>query len=242
MEKYIYIIFVLALIFNGCKDEDNILIPIDSDAELQKQLIGTWNSQNNSHTVTYYSNSKFIDSMFSYSDGVRYNLYFIAEGNYTVKDSILIKSNILVRYIDSASFSLGFYYLFSSKYLKFSNNSFTEYHVDVFEPTAENSDELWGNWSTIVWTYRLEYSESSYLGRIKSIWNFDKSLNKATSWNEYLDRTNNATLDTFYYNNISYNPPILDLSGWGDALIEVKFKGDKMFWWYNYEPYSFYRK
>src|SRR5690606_6891629 len=108
---------------------------------------------------------------------------------------ILIKSNIVVRYIDSASFSQGFYYLFSSKYLKFSNNSFTEYPVDVFESTTENSNELWGNWSRIVWIYRLEYSEPSYLGRIKLVWNFDESLQKATSWNEYLDRTNNAISD-----------------------------------------------
>src|SRR5690606_18163328 len=111
-----------------------------------------------------------------------------------------------------------------------------------FESTTENSNELWGNWSRIVWIYRLEYSEPSYLGRIKLVWNFDESLQKATSWNEYLDRTNNAISDTFYHNNINYNPPILDLSGWGDSLIEVKFKEDKMFWWYDYEPYSYYRK
>jgi hypothetical protein len=242
MKKYIYLIFTISFILNSCNNENNILIPIDSDNELQKQIEGTWTSQYNTHTTVYYSNATFVDSMFSAVDSIRYDLYFVAEGDYTIKDSILIKSNITVKFIDSSHFfNIGFYYLFSSKYLKFSNNSLTEFAVDVFEPLSEGNNGIWGGWSRITWTYNLSFSEPTYLGRIKSIWIFDDSTQKITSWNEYLDRTYNTISDTSYTVGIVYNPPILDLNGFGDDLIEVKFTQKKMFWWYSYKPHKFYR-
>lgn len=242
MKKYIFLLLTLIFIFISCTKDHNIITPIDTDAELQKKLIGTWISIYNTHTTTYYSNSTFVDSMFSAVDSIRYGLYLVAKGNFTIKDSVLIKSNIIIEFVDSSHFlNNGLNYLFSSKYLKFSNNSFEEYYVDDFETIEVANNDIWRNWMRIVWIYNLSFSEPTYLGRIKTFIDFDKNTQRAKTWNEYLDNNNNAVVDTFY-SDVNFSNSILNLPGFGIDSIPVSFNGNKMFFWYSYEPFRFFRK
>ncbi len=230
---YFIILLLVTSVFTSCDEESNILTPLDSDTELQKLLVGTWQMQSGTRTLIYRSDFTFIDSSIS----------FIAQGNYSIEDSILYKSNIIVRYIDPSHYpNPGYNFTFPSKYLKFSNNIMTEIPVNVFEPNdGGNNSELWGSWSRIEWTYLLRYTEPSYLGRIKIVENFDEIQKKAYWWSEYLDRITNNISDTLWSNNVIYNPPILDMLGTGDYLVEVRFKNNKMYWWEPYEPIQYNR-
>lgn len=244
MKKYFYLLFVLFLIVNSCKEDSNILTPIDSDIELQKQLLGTWVSQYNSQTTVYHSNSTFIDSVFGAVDSIRYDLLYVIEGNYKIKDSLLIKSEIKIKYVLSGLISNnGLLLGFTTKYLKFNNNKFTEYAVDAFD-TCDGSvnDKIWGNWSRIVWICDSSLTNPTYIGRIKVKYVLNKALNKATWWSESLDGNYFSFPDSSISNSVNYNHPYLDLYGRGDDIIFVQFKNNRMFWWYDYEPYSFYRK
>jgi hypothetical protein len=242
MKKYICLLFALSFIFISCTKENNVITPIDTDVELQKKLVGTWISIYNTHTTTYSSNSTFVDSMFTAVDSIRYGLYLVAKGDFTIKDSVLIKSNIIIDFIDSSYFlNNGFNYLFSSKYLKFSDNSFEEYYVDDYETIGLSNNDIWRNWSRIVWIYNLSFSEPTYFGRIKTSIDFDKNTQRAKTWNEYLDKGYNAVTDTLY-SNVSFNNSILSVPGFGIDSIPVSFKGNKMFFWYSYEPFRFFRQ
>jgi hypothetical protein len=233
MKKYIIIIFALAFILNSCKDENNILAPIDSDVELQNEIIGTWQMQNGTRTLIYYSNFTFIDSSAS----------FIAQGTYSIKDSIIYKSNISVRFIDPSYYpSPGYDFTFEAKYLNLSNNQMTEIPITIFEPYNNgNNSQLWGRWTRILWTYQLRYNESSYLGRLKIVMDFTEASHSAEWWSEYLDRSTNNDSDTLGSNNVIYNPPTLDLLGTGDYLVEVRFRDNKMYWWEPYQPIQYNR-
>jgi len=239
------IILIVASIFTSCDKGSNILIPPDSDTGLQEQLVGVWTSQYNTNSLIYNNNSTFIDSQFAVNplDSIRYKLVFIAEGNYSIVDSILFESNINIKFIDSSYFSsTGYNFNFSSNYLKFTNNKLTQIPVNVFESTnGGNNNELWGSWSRIMWVYNFRITEPSYLGRVKVVENFDKTSKYAFWWAEYLDRTTNNISDTLWSNNVIYNPPILDMLGTGDYLVKVRFKNNKMYWWEPYEPVLYNR-
>lgn len=243
MKKYFYLIFAIFVVsLSGCKDESSTLTQTDIDSELQKQIIGAWTSYGNSHTTVYYANLTFIDSTFIAVDNIRYKLIFVANGNYKIKDSILFKTNITFSDIDSNSLNgNGYYFLYSSKRIKFLNNSYKEYPVDVFEPVNENKNELWGSWSEIVWAFIFRINEFSYIGRMKIIYEFDKVSMQTFYWLEYIDKIPVYTTEK-NSNNIKYNPPFLDISGAGDPLVEVKFKNNKMLFLYDYEPSYFYSK
>lgn len=242
MKKFFYSILALTFVFLSCTKDNSIITPIDTDLELQKKLLGTWISAYNTHTTTYYSNSTFVDSMFSAVDSIRYGLYLVAKGDFIIKDSILIKSNIVIEFVDSSHFlNDGFYYLFYSKYLNFSNNSFEEHLVDVYEKIGTTDNDIWGSWSKVLWIYDLSFSEPSYLGRIKTTFVFDEITQKAKTWNEYLEGNNNSVIDTFY-SNINFNNSILDLPGFGIDSMFVSFKVNKMIFWYLYEPGRFFRQ
>ena len=233
MKKYIYIIFILIFISNSCKDENNIIDPINSDVELQNQIIGTWQMQYGTRTLIYNSNFTFRDSSAS----------FVVQGTYSIKDSIIYKTNINVRFIDPSYYpNPGYDFTFETKYLKFSYNKMTEIPLTIFEPTIDdNNSELWGNWTRTFWTYQLRYNEPSYLGRLKIIMILDEASHSANWWFEYIDGITNTKSDTLRSSNVIYNPPTLDLLGTGDYLVQVMFTNDKMYWWEPNEPIEFSR-
>jgi hypothetical protein len=236
------LIFLLLIPLNGCNDESNILLPSDPDTELKAQILGLWTSQNNSYSTIYYSNSMFIDSVFAATDSVRDKLLYVVVGNYNIKDSILSKSNISIEYVDSELLQFfGLSYIFRTKYLKFTNNSFSEYVVDVYEPINGNNNVLWGSWSSTQWVIDTNYTYPQYIGRMRTYQIFEESLNKVTYWSEFIDENNYPIPDTLFSTNLVYDPPYLDITGQGDFIITVKFKNNKMFWWYDYEPFKFYR-
>jgi hypothetical protein len=230
---YFIILLLIASIFTSCDDDSNTLVTSDTDGELQKQIVGTWQMQNGTRTLIYYSNFTFIDSSAS----------FVAQGNYSINDSIIYKSNINVRFIDPSYYpSPGYNFTFEAKYLNLSNNQMTEIPITIFEPdNSGNNSQLWGRWSRILWTYQLKYSEPSYLGRLKIVMNFTEASHSAEWWSKYLDRSTNNNSDTLGSNNLIYNPPSLDLLGTGDYLVEVKFMNNKMYWWEPYEPILYNR-
>jgi len=233
--KNIYIITILlfASIFTSCNKESEIVAPINSDNELQKQIIGTWQTQNGTKTLTYYSDFTFIDSSVS----------FVAQGTYSIKDSIIYKSNINVRFIDPSYYpSPGYNFTFDTKYIKFSNNKMTEIPVTIFKPKNDNNNsDLWGSWVRTIWTYQLKYSEPSYLGRLKIVMDFTEASHSAEWWSEYLDRSPNNNSDTLGSNNVIFDTPTLDLLGTGDYLVRVSFNDNKMYWWEPYQPIQYNR-
>ena len=229
---YFIILLLVASIFTSCNKDSEIVAPIDSDNELQKQIVGTWQMQSGTRTLMYYSDFTFVDSSAS----------FIAQGTYSIKDSIIYKSNINVRFIDPSYYpSPGYNFTFEAKYLNLSNNQMTEIPITIFESDNGNNAQLWGRWSRILWTYQLRYSEPSYSGRLKIVMDFTEASHSAEWWSEYLDRSTNNYSDTLGSNNVIYNPPILDLLGTGDYLVEVRFKDNKMYWWEPYEPILYNR-
>ena len=230
---YIILLLFFAIILTSCNKESEIVAPINSDNELQKQIIGTWQMQNGTRTLIYYSDFTFSDSSAS----------FIAQGDYSIKDSIIYKSNITVMFIDPSFYpSPGYDFTFEAKYLNLSNNQMTEVPITIFEPdNSGNNSQLLGRWSRILWTYQLRYSEPSYLGRLKIVMDFTEASHSAEWWSEYLDRSTNNSSDTLGSNNVIYNPPTLDLLGTGDYLVQVVFKNNKMYWWEPYEPIVYSR-
>lgn len=230
---YFIILLLIANIFTSCDDDSNILVPSNSDNALQKQIVGTWQMQSGTRTLIYNSDFTFIDSSAS----------FFAQGTYLIKDSVIYKSNITVRFIDPSYYpSPGYDFTFEAKYLNLSNNQMTEIPLTIFEPDNNgNNSQLWGRWSRILWTYQLRYSEPSYLGRLKIIMDFTKGSHSAIWWSEYIDRSQNNNSDTLGSNNVIYNPPTLDLLGTGDYLVRVSFKDNKMYWWEPYEPILYNR-
>lgn len=229
---YYIILILLTIIVTSCNKESDIVAPINSHNELQKQIIGTWQMQNRTRTLIYYSDLTFIDSSAS----------FVAKGTYSIKDSIIYKSNINVRFIDPSYYpSPGYNFTFEAKYLNLSNNQMTEIPITIFEPDNGNNSQLWGRWSRILWTYQLRYSEPSYLGRLRIVMDFTEASHSANWWTVYLDRSTNNNSDTLGSNNVIYNPLTLDLLGTGDYLVQVMFKGNKMYWWEPYEPIIYNR-
>lgn len=234
MKNIYFIIFALGVsIFTSCNNESEIVAPINSDSKLQEQIIGTWQMQSGTKTLIYYPDFTFIDSSAS----------FVAQGTYSIRDSIIYKSNITVRFIDPSFYpNPGYDFTFETKYLMFSNDKMAEIPVTLFESTnGINVSELWGSWIRNIWVYQLRYNEPSYLGRLKIIMDFNEASHSAEWWSEYLDRSTNNYSDTLGSNDVIYNPPTLDLLGTGDYLVRVSFKENKMYWWEPYEPIVYNR-
>jgi len=238
---YLFLVFLFLSLF-GCDDKSNILLPSDPDKELKTQILGLWVSQNNSFTTIYYPNSTFIDSVYAATDSVRDKLLYVVNGKYNIEDSVLYKSNVTIQYVDNELLQFfGLSYIFKTKYLKFTNNSFSEYDVNVYESMSGNNNVLWGSWSSTIWVIDTSYTSPRYTGRMRTNQIFEESLNKVTYWSEFIDENYYPDPDTLYSTNLIYNPPYLDITGQGDFIITVKFKNNKMFWWYDYEPFKFYR-
>lgn len=235
MMKFNFIsLMIIAITFSSCEKESNILVPSDSDSELQKKLVGTWQSEGNitliSRTITFRSNYTFLDSAIN----------FIAEGHYSIKDSFLVKSNVIVKYVNYDYLPYSFVFVFPSKFLKLSDNSFIETPVREFAPINVNTEnDIWGAWSTIIWICKWR-GEPYYIGRVKEVYNFDEDLRIAFWWSEYLDPPTYVT-DTVVSNNMKYNPPFLDIWGNGEDSVEVTFKGNKMYWWQPYNAVQYNR-
>jgi hypothetical protein len=164
-------------------------------------------------------------------------------GKYKIENSILTQYDMQMLFIDSLVFTATEYrFELNDQKISFQNNTMIQRYTEIFQPTTSNDSSLLTTWRNIRWTFVAKSNNSKlyYNGRRQNDWKFDKITSKSYLYSQYIDSTSN-TIDSLwtYY---TFTSSILDIGNTGDSFITVEFKSGKMYWYFDYEPYYYYRK
>ena len=234
------IIVIIAITLISCSEE--IVNPIDEDSSLKQSVTREWGYRN-SFVQCFYSDGSFIDSLFSDDpmDSNKIKLFYVKNGKYRIDDKILTyyDVNYEVKF-DTNRIGAGFSGISMPEEIEFNNNYLIIKAVDIFTRVTGDVG-IFGRWKTEkdVANYIAGATTNNFYG-IKIIdYNFLKDTNvviysweysENVPWNNGADTLNYAY--SFPFMNLPYNTQIQFPN------INVRFNGNKMFWYYTNEIWS----
>ncbi len=251
------LVFSLSLLFffSACNKNENPVEPSTySDSELRSKIIGTWAS--NYVTVTFREDGTFFNTInyIIYSDSST-TLPGAIQGNYEIKDgilsyeitdwkrfSILPKSLNKSELINSVFFSREIKRInttedsenkiypisFSSDHkIQFQDDLLYFYPVDILTSLGSNTEDIWGEWSTLHWGIgSRDGQDSTILDQLELRYKFDKNSMTVTYGYKFIS----DTLGSFdcQTDTVKYNPP--DLTWYKNQYKKtIEFHNGKMY-------------
>jgi hypothetical protein len=228
MKRYSILILMIYL-FISCERDKNPLEPNFFD----NKIIGTWKS--NGETLSFFKDGTFLSYLILYSrlDELIPKPKLILHGHYDITENIIEFKNIIATYIDSTINGGSFFLNFRE--ISFVNDSLVMTPVHILNLVEGSGDELWGNWTEILWgcNFKNHPLEILYSGRQKYTFIFEKDIQTVKYKFEYLDYESSEPYEIYNdYSYYSYSHPRLDISIPGFYNLKVKFVNQKMYWYY----------
>ncbi len=239
IKRNVISLLFLTILLTGCEWYRPPNEPLDADAVLRKNIVGTWRTSK-SFKIIYYSNGLFVDSLFFYSqvDTNQCFLYHSFQGKYSILNNILQYTNIHCTFLDTTILT-GMSRVPMRQEIQISDNRLICRSIELLTSSQPNDSDLWGTWIDITWVYHYVKGPPLiiYEGRERKSYTFFKDSTYFYYGQECLD--GNPWPNPSWKVKYSYTPPILNF--WEDS-IRVEFKyGNKMYWYYNKYIVEYYR-
>ncbi|MBE0572067.1 MAG: hypothetical protein IH618_11030 [Ignavibacteriaceae bacterium] len=238
MKNLILSSLLLILLIIGCS-ENNSIEPITyTDSELKAKIIGTWSSDY--LTFNFDASGNFKETFNYYYQDTVIQEAEIIKGTYDIRDGILMYTNITEWTINNTfpnkiresnealnrtssntfdagktSFVLnneiGVIYSVPNYKILINKDLLYFYPLDILTGIGENTNSLWGEWTTFQWSIGYDTEIPNYVfGKLDWEFNFIKDSMMVT----YGSKLSMDSSGVFHYTTepLVYNPP--DLS-WG---------------------------
>jgi hypothetical protein len=198
-------------------------------------LLGKWTSD--TYRINFVNQSLFIDSTFRYysAPGVVLKLSYVRMGNYEIVDDALHFKGYKVIYKDPKM--LGISILTVDYQIELDNQKLVLRPFNVLLPADGTGGELWNTWNLTRWVYHYinRSGRRVYNGQEKYMYTFWKDSSFCKLENEFLEDSPFGT--SVRYSENQYDPPYLDIILRAYYNIQVEFRANQMYWFYDENPY-----
>lgn len=234
----------LILLLAACNKQPTAPFVEDSDATLQKKLVGVWTSSNGPSVRQFNADYTFVDSGISANpfDGSDRKLITLWHGRYSINHSVLQYADVYPQFFDSLIFDTPqLVFDHEDQEISFANDTLYLKYCEMLSPGAHNDGSLYGTWILRLCRYHYQSQPFSFVynGRVVITMTFSKNSPLVVSSQEYPDGyyPMRPPMQSYF----TYTPPILDYGNTGDDLITVEFSGGKMFWHHDYQAGAYCR-